>query len=125
VFRGIARAAQDLNCNLLLGCGMGPSASLNDPPRPVWPILSLEEDFAPIGPWNTDGIIVINPLHSTARSDYVKSLIQGGSNSPQLAAKLCIKRTIPRSLLRVCFIRGLASGIVHWIGAAWPGDCCG
>jgi uncharacterized repeat protein (TIGR01451 family) len=31
-------------------------------------------------------------------------LIQGGSNSPQLAAKLCIKRTIPRSLLRVCFI---------------------
>jgi transposase-like protein len=33
-----------------------------------------------------------------------QGLIQGGSNSPQLAAKLCIKRTIPRSLLRVCFI---------------------
>jgi hypothetical protein len=35
-------------------------------------------------------------------------LIQGGSNSPQLAAKLCIKRTIPRSLLRVCFILTLS-----------------
>jgi hypothetical protein len=35
------------------------------------------------------------------------NLIQGGSNSPQLAAKLCIKRTIPRSLLRVCFITSL------------------
>jgi TrmH family RNA methyltransferase len=37
-------------------------------------------------------------------------LIQGGSNSPQLAAKLCIKRTIPRSLLRVCFIGQRAFG---------------
>jgi DNA-binding LacI/PurR family transcriptional regulator len=30
VFRGISRAAQDLGCNLLLGCGMGASASPDD-----------------------------------------------------------------------------------------------
>ena len=75
VFRGISRAAHDLGCNLLLGCGIGPSASPSDPLRPAWPVPMPEVDFVPIGPWNTDGILIANPLHTQARSDYIQELI--------------------------------------------------
>ena len=74
VFRGIRRAAQDLGCNLLLGCGIGPSASPSDPLRPAWPVPLPDVDFVPIGPWNTDGILVANPLHSPARSRYIQTI---------------------------------------------------
>ncbi len=75
VFRGMRRAAQDLGCNLLLGCGIGPSANPGDPLRPAWPFLSPEHDFVPVGPANTDGLIIASPLHSRARSNYVQSLL--------------------------------------------------
>lgn len=78
VFRGLSRAAQDLGCNLLLGCGMGPSASPSDPLRPAWPIPLPDVDFVPVGPWNTDGILVANPLHTPSRSDYIQTLIASG-----------------------------------------------
>ena len=78
VFRGIRQAAQDLGCNLLLGCGIGPSASPYDPLRPAWPDPSPEVDFVPIGPWNTDGLLVANPLHTQTRSEYIQELIKGG-----------------------------------------------
>jgi signal transduction histidine kinase/DNA-binding response OmpR family regulator len=35
-------------------------------------------DFAPIGPWNTDALLVANPLHTQARSEYIQGLIAGG-----------------------------------------------
>jgi len=57
---------------------MGPSASPGDPYRPVWPFLSPEQEFVPIGPWNTDGLIIAVPLHSQARSEYVQGLIAAG-----------------------------------------------
>ena len=75
LFRGASRAAQDLDCNLLLGCGIGPSASPADPFRPAWPFLSPEHDFIPVGPQNTDGLIIAVPLHSKERSEYVEDLI--------------------------------------------------
>lgn len=78
IFRGATRAAQNLGCNLLLGCGMGPSASPSDPLRPVWPSLAPDHDFAPIGPWNTDGLIIAVPLHSQRRSSYIQDLIVAG-----------------------------------------------
>lgn len=78
VFRGISHAARDLECNLLLGCGIGPSASPADPLRPAWPVLTPEVDFVPIGPWNTDAILVANPLHTQARSNYIQELIAAG-----------------------------------------------
>lgn len=78
IFRGICRAAQTLNCNLLLGCGIGPSASPSDPYRPAWPVPSAEHDFVPIGPWNAQGLIVAIPLHSPARSAYIEELRASG-----------------------------------------------
>lgn len=78
VFRGISRAAQDMGCNLLLGCGIGLSASPADPVRPAWPVPLPEADFVPIGPWNTDGLIIANPLRSKVKSAYVQELIAQG-----------------------------------------------
>ena len=76
VFRGVSRATQDVGCNLLFGCGIGPSASPSDPLRPAWPIPMPDVDFVPIGPWNTDGILIANPLHTLARSEYIQGLIK-------------------------------------------------
>jgi signal transduction histidine kinase/DNA-binding response OmpR family regulator/ABC-type sugar transport system substrate-binding protein len=78
VFHGIIQAAQDMGCNVLIGCGLGPSASSTDPLRPAWPFVSPEHDFVPIGPENTDGLIVVSPLHSSARSKYIQGLIAAG-----------------------------------------------
>lgn len=74
IFRGIRAATQRFNCNLLLGCGMGTADRSNVPVRPAWPVRMDDADFVPIGPWNTDGLIVINPLHSQIRSAYVQQL---------------------------------------------------
>lgn len=78
VFHGISRAAQELGCNLLVGCGIGPSASPSDPLRPAWSVLSPDVDFVPIGAWNTDAILIANPLHTQGRSDYIQELIAAG-----------------------------------------------
>ncbi|MBI5934368.1 MAG: substrate-binding domain-containing protein [Chloroflexi bacterium] len=78
MYRGISKAARDLRCNLLLGCGMGPSASPVDPLKPVWPVLLPDQDYIPIDRWNTDGLIVAVPLHSQSRSRYVQELINTG-----------------------------------------------
>ena len=78
IFRGIRQAARALDCNLLLACGMGPSADSGDPLRPAWPDPSPDTDFVPIGPWNTDGLIAVNPLNSPARSRYLHELAAGG-----------------------------------------------
>jgi len=77
-FRGINRASKDFGCNLLLGCGMGASAKPDDPLRPAWPLPLPDVDFVPIGPWNTDGIVIFNPLHSVVRSEYIQNLIAAG-----------------------------------------------
>ena len=76
VYRGIAKAASEMGCNLLLGCGMGLSASPTDPMKAAWPVALPDQDFVPIGEWNTDGLIIAVPLHSKAHSDYVQSLIR-------------------------------------------------
>lgn len=67
-----------MGCNLLLGCGIGSSASPADPLRPAWPDLLPDADFVPIGPWNTDALLVANPLHTQIRSNYIQSLIADG-----------------------------------------------
>ncbi len=40
--------------------------------------MAADSDFVPVGRWNTDGLIVINPLLSQARSKYVQDLNQAG-----------------------------------------------
>ena len=78
IYRGIRQVAHELGCNLLLGCGMGSSASSGDPLRPAWPVPSPDTDFVPIGPWNTDGLVAVIPLHSAARSRYLQEVMAAG-----------------------------------------------
>jgi signal transduction histidine kinase/DNA-binding LacI/PurR family transcriptional regulator/AraC-like DNA-binding protein len=79
IFQGIRIAAQELGCNVLLGCGMGSWTDRSASLRPAWPTPSSpESDFVPIGPWNTDGLIALNPLHSESRSRYLQELRADG-----------------------------------------------
>jgi signal transduction histidine kinase/DNA-binding LacI/PurR family transcriptional regulator/CheY-like chemotaxis protein len=78
VYRGILAAAQARGVNLLLACGTSTKADPDPAPHPAWPIAAPEFDFVPIGPWNTDGLIVINPLLMAGTSQYIQDLIAGG-----------------------------------------------
>lgn len=78
IFRGIRRAASEAGCNLLLACGMGSSATAIDPLRPAWFVPSPDADFVPVGPRNTDGLVVVNPLHDETRSREIQELIYSG-----------------------------------------------
>lgn len=71
VFRGIQAAAHDHHCNLLMACGI-------DSGQPAWPLLSAEVAFVPVGPWNTDGLIIVSPFASEAGERYAQDLISSG-----------------------------------------------
>jgi len=77
VLRGVHLAAREQNCNLLFACGVGHAIG---PVRlcPAWPEVSSETDFVPVGPWNTDGLIVINPLLSNNRVRYIQQVRKEG-----------------------------------------------
>jgi len=77
VLHGIHAEAQGQGCNLLLACGLG-HASGQIRLQPAWPVISSENDFVPVGPWNTDGLIAINPLLTTERSQYIQQVIAEG-----------------------------------------------
>lgn len=61
VFSGVIAAAREASCNLLVGCGVG---TLETSATAAWPIVGPSRVFVPVGPWNTDGLVVINPLVS-------------------------------------------------------------
>src|SRR5689334_4710688 len=75
IFRGIRAAVKERDCNLLLAYGMG---APTEPRHPAWPTQDPDSTFVPVGPWNTDGLIVINPLFSETRSRYIHGLIEAG-----------------------------------------------
>src|ERR1041385_140319 len=73
VLKGMQSAAQVKQCNLLLAWGLG---RVDEPGGdfPAWPVVSRDSDFVPVGPWNTDGLIVFAPLNLKARSRYLEGL---------------------------------------------------
>ncbi len=62
LLHGVYSAAENRGCNLLLAGGMDSSPYTSA--RPAWPIPSADVDYVPVGPWNTDGLIVFTPLFS-------------------------------------------------------------
>ena len=76
LLHGVASAAENRGCNLLLACGM--DSSSYTAAHPAWPLPSSDVDYVPVGPWNTDGLIVVNPLFAESRSNYVQGLIAAG-----------------------------------------------
>jgi diguanylate cyclase (GGDEF)-like protein len=75
IIRGIQAAAREQGVNLLVACGMfhGNEQSRF---RPAWPESHPGMDFVPIGPWNTDGLLVFSPLRSEERIRYINRLEQ-------------------------------------------------
>jgi DNA-binding LacI/PurR family transcriptional regulator len=77
LIRGISAAASERDCHLLLGCGF--SATGNSPQRhSFWPVRGPEVDFVPVGPWNTNGLIIVSDDLSEDQSHYVRDLLASG-----------------------------------------------
>jgi len=74
LLRGIRAAARDMQCNLLIACGIGEPGGQIGGVEPAWPVYAPDSQFIPVGPWNTDGLIVINPLASEERATHVREM---------------------------------------------------
>ena len=77
VLKGIQSAARTRKCNLLIAWGLRRAAESGEM-QPAWPAVSPDSDFVPVGPWNTDGLIVFAPLQHAARSQYLDELRKQG-----------------------------------------------
>ena len=77
VFQGILNCAAERDCNVLLACGAGLPYGVSYG-KPAWPMISSDNDFVPVGPWNCDGLIILNPIGSENHHLYAKELIQKG-----------------------------------------------
>ena len=77
VFKGIQSQANARGCNLLLAWGGGRVVETSRV-FPAWPVVAADSDFVPVGPWNTDGLIVLAPLLNQARSAYIQETIARG-----------------------------------------------
>lgn len=77
LIQGISAAASGLGCGLLLGCGF--SVTGKSPQRSsFWPVPGPGVDFVPVGPWNTDGLIIVPDELTAGQSAYVRDLIRAG-----------------------------------------------
>jgi diguanylate cyclase (GGDEF)-like protein len=77
LIRGMQAAARDNTVHLMVACGVARRMGLYLH-RPAWPELDTETDFAPVGPWNTDGLIFIAPLLKKQRIQYARKLVDEG-----------------------------------------------
>jgi len=77
VHQGIVNAGKDFDCNILIGCGLGSPPS-PEHPYPAWFNWSNDATFVPVGPWNTDGLIVLAPVISVQRQKLLRELRSGG-----------------------------------------------
>lgn len=77
VVRGIQSAAHNRQCHLLLSWGIRRIYQI-DRFYSCWPDVAPETDFVPVGPWNTDGLIVFAPLGNQKQSAYLQQLIAQG-----------------------------------------------
>lgn len=73
LIQGISAAAHEAGCSLLLGCGF--SVTGNSPQRrSFWPVSGPGVDFVPVGPWNTDGLIIVPDELTENQLQYVRDL---------------------------------------------------
>jgi len=77
LIRGMQAAAKEKNINLMVGCGVALRAGSNLF-RPAWPEINPGMDFVPVGPWNTDGLLIIVPLLTQQKIHYTRQLVSEG-----------------------------------------------
>jgi signal transduction histidine kinase/DNA-binding LacI/PurR family transcriptional regulator/CheY-like chemotaxis protein len=73
LMQGVRAAARDRRCNLLVGAGFSPVAERAQW-RTAWPVPAPETDFVPVGPWNTDGLIIVPDDLSASQAAYVRDI---------------------------------------------------
>ncbi len=76
VFRGIQAAALDFDCNLFIGCTV--NSPFHQNASQVMPVLLPGAEFIPIGPWNTNGLLIAGPLFNEPADRYLQNLIDSG-----------------------------------------------
>lgn len=74
---GIMAAAAARECDLLVAAGVT-SDRVDVRWRSVWPVPSPDTDLVPVGPWNTDGLIVVPDDLDAAQSEYLRDLQDSG-----------------------------------------------
>ena len=127
IVQGIYTAARDHGCNVLIAGGV--VSSFAPETRPAWPFLSPEVDFVPVGPWNTDGLIVIAPHQgSEGIAHYLEQVmaqrhpvvfVESAENRPVISPDnatgifQAIGHLKEHGHRRLAFIAG---------GPGWPGD---
>jgi signal transduction histidine kinase/CheY-like chemotaxis protein len=77
LIQGISAAAHGLECNLLLGCGFSVTGK-SPQQRSFWPVPGPGMDFVPVGPWNTDGLIIVPDELTDSQLQYVRDLLASG-----------------------------------------------
>lgn len=77
LIQGISAAARDAGCRLLLGCGFSVTGN-NAQRRSFWPVPGRGVDFVPVGPWNTDGLIIVPDELTETQLEYVRDLQRSG-----------------------------------------------
>ena len=75
VFQGILASVSDRDCNVLLGCGTGLPYGVGFG-KPAWPMVSPDVSFVPVGPWNCDGLIVLNPIGYASQVEFLEQLVK-------------------------------------------------
>ncbi len=125
LFRGLQTAARERGCNLLLAGGVGHRGDYSPGDiHPAWPVPMPDADFVPVGPWNTDGLIVLAPLRSEARSQYLQQLageghpivfVASGENGPTITVDneggvyQAIAHLVEHGHRRIAFIAGFSA----------------
>jgi signal transduction histidine kinase/DNA-binding LacI/PurR family transcriptional regulator/AraC-like DNA-binding protein len=77
LIQGISAAARSKGCRLLLGCGFDIGGN-NPQQRSFWPAPGPNVNFVPVGPWNTDGLIIVPDELNEAQQRYVHDLLSAG-----------------------------------------------
>ena len=109
VLKGIQSAALVKQCHLLLAWGLG-RVDYPNGAFPAWPVVAVDSDFVPVGPWNTDGLIVFAPLNHADRSQYLREL----SNQGFPILYIATGETDP--MISVDNARGIGQAIDHLVG---------
>src|SRR6266508_788253 len=127
IVKGIYAAARDHDCNILVAGGV--VSSFSPETHPAWPFLSPDVDFVPVGPWNTDGLIVIAPHQgSESLSRYLEQMVtanhpvvfvESAENRPVISpdnasgTRRALEHLKRHGHRRIAFVAG---------GPGWPGD---
>ncbi len=77
LIQGIGAAAHETGCHLLLGCGFSVTGK-SPQQHSFWPAPGPGVDFVPVGPWNTDGLIIVPDELTESQLQYVRDLQAAG-----------------------------------------------